>query len=61
MKLNAPSFGIFASSTILVLLIVLSRYFSVDVPVLTPVVEGHPFEITLIAWALLFSGVSFNL
>jgi hypothetical protein len=61
MKLTAPSFGIFATSTVLVALIILSRYFNIDVPILTPVVEGHPFEVTLIAWGLLFAGVSFNL
>jgi len=31
------------------------------VPILTPIVIGHPFEITLIAWAMLFAGVAFNL
>ena len=61
MKLSAPSFGIFATSTILVVLIILSTYFDVRVPVLTPIVDGHPFEVTLVAWGLLFAGVSFNL
>jgi hypothetical protein len=61
MKLSTPSFAIFAISSLLVILIILAKYFGVDVPILTPVVEGHPFEITLIAWALLFAGVTFNL
>lgn len=61
MKLSAPSFGMFAISTLLVVLIVLARYFNVDVPILTPIVIGHPFEITLVAWAMLFSAVAFNL
>jgi hypothetical protein len=61
MKLSTPSFGIFAISSLLVILIILAKYFGIDVPILTPVVEGHPFEITLIAWALLFAGVTFNL
>ncbi|WP_088343617.1 MULTISPECIES: hypothetical protein [Rhodomicrobium] len=61
MKLSTPSFGIFAISSLLVILIILAKYFAVEVPILTPVVEGHPFEITLIAWALLFAGVTFNL
>ena len=61
MKLSAPSFGMFAISTLLVVLIVLARYFAVDVPILTPIVISHPFEITLIAWAMLFAGVAFNL
>jgi hypothetical protein len=61
MKLSAPSFGMFAISTTLVLLILLARYFAVEVPILTPIVESHPFEITLIAWGMLFAAVSFNL
>jgi hypothetical protein len=61
MKLSAPSFGMFAISTLLVVLIILARYFNVDVPILTPIVIGHPFEITFIAWAMLFAGVAFNL
>jgi hypothetical protein len=61
MKLSSPSFGMFAASTVLVVLIVLSRYFAIDVPILTPIVAQHPFEVTLIAWGLLFAAVSFNL
>jgi hypothetical protein len=61
MKLSTPSFGIYLTSTVLVALIILARYFSIDVPILTPIVAGHPFEVTLVAWAILFSGVSFNL
>lgn len=61
MKLSAPSFGMFAASTILVVLIILSRYFAIDIPILTPIVASHPFEVTLVAWGLLFGAVSFNL
>lgn len=61
MKLSTPSFSIYLTSTVLVALIILARYFSIDVPILTPIVAGHPFEVTLVAWAILFSGVSFNL
>ncbi len=61
MKLSAPSFGMFAISTLLVVLIILARYFNIDVPILTPIVIGHPFEITLVAWAMLFAAVAFNL
>lgn len=61
MKLSAPSFGMFAVSTLLVLFIVLSKYFAVDVPILTQIVEVHPFEMTLIAWGMLFAAVAFNL
>jgi hypothetical protein len=51
----------FVASTLLVALILLSRYFAIDVPILTPIVAQHPFEVTLIAWGLLFAAVSFNL
>jgi hypothetical protein len=61
MRLSAPSFGMFVASTLLVALILLSRYFAIDVPILTPIVAQHPFEMTLIAWGLLFTAVSFNL
>lgn len=61
MKLSAPSFGMFVASTLLVALILMSRYFAIDVPILTPIVAQHPFEITLIAWGVLFAAVSFNL
>jgi hypothetical protein len=61
MKLSTPSFGMFAVSTALIALIILSRYFAIDVPILTPIVAGHPFEVTLVAWGVLFAAVAFNL
>jgi hypothetical protein len=61
MKLSTPSFGMFAVSTVLIALIILSRYFAIDVPLLTPIVAGHPFEVTLVAWGVLFAAVAFNL
>lgn len=61
MKLSTPSIAIFMISTILILLIVLSKYFGVHIPILTTIVAGHPFEVTLVAWAMLFAGVAFNI
>ena len=61
MKLSAPSFGMFAISTLLVIVIILARYFTIDVPILAEIVIGHPTEFTLVAWAMLFAGVAFNL
>lgn len=61
MKLSAPSVGIFLISTVIVGIILASNYFGVHVPVLTAIARRHPFEITLIAWFLLFLGVAFNL
>jgi hypothetical protein len=61
MKLSTPSFGMFAVSTVLVALIIMSRYFAIDVPILTPIVATHPFEVTLVAWGVMFAAVAFNL
>jgi len=61
MKLSTPSIAIFLISTILVLLIVLSKYFQVTIPILTTIVAAHPFEVTLVAWAILFAGVAFKI
>jgi hypothetical protein len=61
MRLSAPSRLIFLLSVILVALVILSRYFGVEIPVLTTIVERSPFEIMLVAWGLLFLGVTFRL
>jgi len=61
MRLSAPSFLIFILSVILVALVVLSKYFGVEIPVLTTIVQRSPFEIVLVAWALLFLGVTFRI
>jgi hypothetical protein len=61
MKLSAPSVGIFLMSTLIIGLIVAAKYFGVHVPVLTAIAAGHPFEVSLAAWFLLFLGVAFNL
>lgn len=61
MRLSAPSFLIFILSVILVALVILSKYFGVEIPVLTTIVQRSPFEILLVAWALLFLGVTFRI
>lgn len=61
MKLSAPSFGLYFVSTLMILLIILSRYFNIDIPILTPIVAQNPFEATVVSWAILFAGVTFNL
>jgi len=61
MNLGRPSFIIYILSVILVALVVLSKYFSVMIPVLTPIVADNPLEIMLVAWALMFLGVTFGL
>jgi hypothetical protein len=61
MKLSAPSVAIFLASTLIIGVILAGNYFGVYVPVLTAIAVGHPFEVTLAAWFLLFLGVAFNL
>jgi hypothetical protein len=61
MKLSAPSVGIFLLSTVIIGLLIAARYFGVDLPILTAVARSRPFEVTLVAWFLLFLGVAFNL
>jgi hypothetical protein len=61
MKLSTPSFGIFLVSVILALLVVLSRHFGIDVPILTKIVRPHAYEVMLVAWSLLAIGVAFNI
>ena len=61
MNLKAPSIAIYIISTILILIIVLSKYFGIRIPVLSVIVAGHPFEVTLVAWALMFAGVTFKI
>lgn len=61
MRLRSPTYVVFLLSVILVVLVVLSRYFGIEIPVLTPIVQRSPFEILLVAWALLFLGVTTRL
>jgi hypothetical protein len=61
MNLKAPSIAVYIISSILIVLIVMSKYFGIKVPVLSVIVAGHPFEVTLVAWALLFAGVTFKI
>jgi len=61
MRLSAPTRLIYILSVILVALVVLTQYFGVEIPVLTTIVSRSPFEILLVAWALMFLGVTFRL
>ena len=60
MKLSAPSLGMFLSSTFMIAVILASNFLGLDVPVLSALATGHPFESTLAAWFILFLGVAFN-
>lgn len=60
MRLAAPSFILFLLSTVLVVLVILSKYFGMQIPILSPIVAKSPFEVVLVAWGMLFIGVVFN-
>jgi hypothetical protein len=60
MKLSPPSFGVFLISVIIVLVVLLSNYTSISVPVLTPLFKGKEYYAVLLAWIILFVGVAFN-
>jgi len=60
MRLSAPSLGIFLISVIMVALVIATKYFGIDVPVLTQIVKKSLFEVLLVAYALLLAGVVFR-
>lgn len=60
MKLSAPSFGVFLISVIIVLVVLLSKYTQIFIPVLTPLFSGKEYYAVLLAWIILFVGVAFN-
>ena len=60
MRLSAPSLAIFLISVIMAGLVIATKYFGVDVPVLTQIVRSNNFEVLLVAYALLLAGVVFR-
>ena len=60
MRLSAPSLAIFIISVIMVALVIATKYFGIDIPVLTRIVKSSPFEVLLVAYAMLCSGVIFR-
>lgn len=60
MNLTPPSFAVFLISFILVALVVAAKYFGINVPVLSPIVNKSMFEVLLVAYGLLFAGVVFR-
>jgi len=60
MRLTPPSLAIFLISVIMVALIIATKYFGIDVPVLTPIVKKSMFEVLLVAYGLLLIGVVFR-
>jgi len=60
MRLSAPSLAIFLISIIMVALVIATKYFGIDVPVLTRIVKSSMFEVLLVAYAMLSAGVIFR-
>jgi hypothetical protein len=60
MKVSAPSFGIFLVSVLIVVVVLLSNYTSIQIPVLSPIFKGKEYYAVLLAWILLFIGVAFG-
>jgi hypothetical protein len=54
--LSRPTFVIWLISTILAVVVVLMVYAGIAIPVLSPIVAGHTFEVLLIAYVLLWLG-----
>jgi len=60
MGISRPTYAIWLLSTILVALVIALKYFAVSVPVVSPIVSGHLFEVLLISFALLWAGTVFK-
>lgn len=58
--LSRPTFALWFVSTLLAAVVVLMTYAGVAVPVLTPIVSGHTFEVLLLAYILLWLGTVFS-
>ena len=57
---SRPTFFIWVLSTILAGLVVALKYFSIQIPAVTPIVSGHLFEALLVSFALLWAGTVFK-
>lgn len=60
MTLSRPTFAIWLLSTVLVALVVALKYFAIAIPVVTPIVSGHLFEVLLVSFVLLWAGTVFR-
>jgi len=58
--LSRPTFVVWFLSTLLAAVVVLMTYAGVTVPVLSPIVAGHTFEVLLIAYVILWLGTVFT-
>ena len=58
--LSRPTFAIWFLSTVLAAVVVLMTYAGIAVPVLSPIVAGHTFEVLLVAYVILWLGTVFT-
>ncbi len=54
--LSRPTFLIWFISTILAIIVLVMTYGGVVIPVVSPAVAGHTFEVLLLAYVLLWLG-----
>lgn len=60
MYLTPPSYLVFLISFIIAALVVAVKYFGVNIPEITPLIQKNLFEALLIAYAVLLVGVLFR-
>lgn len=60
MVLSPPRFVVWLFSTVLVALVLTTRYAGIDVPTVGPFVQGKMFETLLIAYFILWLGTLFR-
>jgi hypothetical protein len=60
MPLSRPTFAIWLLSTLMVGLVIALKYFAISIPVVSPVIAGHHFEVLLVSYVLLWAGTVFN-
>ncbi len=58
-KLKTPSWRMFLISTFLIILVLVSK-FGVEIPILKAIVQ-HYFEVTFVAWLILFASVTYDI
>ncbi len=58
--LSRPTFALWFVSTVLAAVVVLMVYAGITVPVLSPIVAGHTFEVLLLAYVILWLGTVFS-
>ena len=58
--LSRPTFALWFISTLLAAVVILMTYAGITVPVLSPIVAGHTFEVLLLAYVILWLGTVFS-